>query len=180
MSSFTSSAFWRSSTRSVPWTSTSIGVWKEKRTGRTTRAEMSGIPAIRRRSRAITSSSTRGSEVSRISLKRAVCSPSSERWEVAGSKPRVRRRASMCSRSARMASSSGVRTAAVSSSGVPTGSWTSKVNSPWCTSGRSSLSRWTATRTVSAIEPSGDQDHDHRVPQGPADGVGVGPSRARP
>ncbi len=59
----------------------------------------------------------------------------------------------MCSRSARMASSRGVRTAAVSSRGVPTGSWTSKVNSPWWTSGRSSLSRFTATRAVSTIAP---------------------------
>ena len=79
--------------------------------------------------------------VSSNTLKRAVCSPSSERWLFAESKPSVSTSERMFCFSSRIACSTGVRTVSVSSIGVPTGNATSTVNSPWCTSGSNSLSR---------------------------------------
>ena len=136
--------------RSSPWTSTSIGVRAENSTGRVTRASRSGTRARRARMRSITPSSTAGSELSSSILKRAECSPSSERCELAASKPTDRIRLSMCSRSARIAASTGARISSVSSSGVPTGSATSKVISPWWTSGSSSEPRPRAAIQVTA------------------------------
>ena len=136
------------------------GFLELNKTGRVTRVVMSGTSSKSSRSCAMTSSSVScGLAVfSNSTLKRAECSPSSERFMLLVSNPYITSSVSILlssfSLESRIFSSTSPSNLTVSSSGVPTGIDTSNVNSLWCTSGKSSVSNWRPTEYVTQKQPA--------------------------